>query len=163
MVKYCTKLVFGSRRRHGVDFAFDFFEEIVVIFVLSDHHHKRTPFHSHGCAQILSRRRVDVRKVLLLANGRQMAHDLDGSHVAGEDHEAFFAFADSRLNVLEAVADHSLVLDALLDALVDLFGQLLGGHRLGDDRNMPQPLVVRNFILNDGRVLILRHLGRFEP
>lgn len=49
-----------------------------------------------------------------------MAHDLDGGHVAGENHDAALALADAGLHVLEAVADLVLVLGALLDAFVQL-------------------------------------------
>ncbi len=71
-------------------------------------------------ATILPGWRVAVWQSLLLADGWKVAHDLDGRDVAGEHDEAALPLPDSRLHVLQPVADVRLVLGALLDALVQL-------------------------------------------
>lgn len=45
-------------------------------------------FDAHGGAQIEAARCVRIRHAFVLANARQMAHDLDWRHVAGEYDDA---------------------------------------------------------------------------
>ncbi len=57
---------------------------------------------------------------LLLADCRQVAHDVDGCDVARKYHDASLTLANTGLHVLQAIAHERLVLAALLDALVQL-------------------------------------------
>lgn len=60
-------------------------EQVLVVGMLAHHHRHRAALDAHGRAQVLPARRVTVRNVALLADGRQVAHDLDRGDVAGED------------------------------------------------------------------------------
>ena len=62
----------------------------------------------------------DIYQVFLFTHGRQVAHNLNGCDVTGKDDDSSFSFPDSGLDVLQAIANVGLVLDAFLDAFVQL-------------------------------------------
>lgn len=84
-----TSRALGLQWRHqAIDLRLQLIVQILVVGMLANEQRHRAAFHAHGGAQIQAARCVRVRHALVLADAGQMAHDLDGRHVAGENDDA---------------------------------------------------------------------------
>jgi len=122
-----------------LDFCRDGMDELHLLFVLvlgRNEDQTRRPLRPACLAQLFLGRDENVRQVILLTINRDVAEDVDGRDISGENDKSFFSFPNPFDDFFHAPADF-LFLRGLFDELEDLLRQVRVGQRVSDRRYSP--------------------------